>query len=109
MTEEDSDRRARIAVAGLMFAVSAPVTYALERLYERLRAGPHNMQLILSEPKAGFYWRATIAVWLAGLMAMLAFRYLRTDASAWPRLVTRLTWALLALMPIALLWTVRFP
>lgn len=68
----DAARRA-VAVSGLVFAAAAPLTYMIIRLFERLRGGVSDPSLILQEAHTGFYWRAAIACWWAGLLAVAAF------------------------------------
>jgi hypothetical protein len=71
------DRRAALAVAGLVFGLGAPLTYLLARFWERARDGIADASMILSEPHVGFYRRVAVAAWFGGLLAALAFGLLR--------------------------------
>jgi hypothetical protein len=95
-------------VAGLAFALAAPLTYLGERFYERLRAGRINPAAIVSEVHATFYWRVALATWCGSVIAVLVFQRARSEqrggaVPGW------LVVALLLLAPFSIFWAVRFP
>lgn len=101
-----TDRRTAAAFASLIFGLTASMTYLLERLYERLRAGKVDQRIILEQAHAMFYWRAFLAAWWGGVIALLAYGLLRGSPRRNPR---SLTVAALILLPVVLLWAWRFP
>jgi len=110
MTESSpTDRRVAFSTAALVFGLTAPMTYLCERFYERLRSGRNVPQLIVSEAHANFYWRAALALWFGGLVAILAFRMVLAESAEPARRATWLTRALLLLFPLSIAWAYRFP
>jgi hypothetical protein len=101
--------RTAVALAGLVFGLTAPMAYVIERIYERLRGGKHIPTLIVAEAHAGFYWRAIIAAWWAGFVALVAARLVRNRPEAWPRLIDRALYAALVLIPVLGWLTYRYP
>ncbi len=81
----------RLALAGLIFALVAPLTYAAERLYERWRSPvAADPALILATTHTAFYWRVAVAVWFAATVAAIAARELPTDPSRTDRIARAL-------------------
>ncbi|NOY93646.1 MAG: hypothetical protein GXP55_20870 [Deltaproteobacteria bacterium] len=100
-TDSDGQRRAASGAA-LLIAVVAPLAYMLQRAFEVSIAhgATPNPALILRSTHAGFYWRAAIASWWAGLLAIAAWRWLRgREAQAWS----------VGLGRVALLWAILIP
>ncbi len=97
----DSHAR-RASGAALVVAVTAPLAYMLQRAFEVSIAhgATPNPALILRSAHAGFYWRAVIASWWAGLLAIAAWRWLRgSEAQTWS----------VGLGHVALLWALLIP
>lgn len=69
--------RERLAAAALVFGLSAPCAYVLQRVVESLRDGHVDPSQIVQTAHVAFYWRAGIATWIGGLMAALAYARLR--------------------------------
>jgi hypothetical protein len=109
MAENALPRRTALAVASLVFGLVSSVSYLCERLYERLRHGASDPRAIISEQHAMFYWRAFLAAWWGSVIAIVTYRILLTSEGDATRRSLRLTWAVLLLLPVALLWTYRFP
>ena len=76
----DAQGRA-LAYAGLTFATVAPLTYATERILERLRAPVADPGLVLLSTHMGFVWRALVATWFGVATAALVFLSLRDGRS----------------------------
>ncbi|MCA9622311.1 MAG: hypothetical protein KC731_24975 [Myxococcales bacterium] len=79
-----AEDRAVAAIAALGFAVGAPVAYAAQRIFERLRSGASDPALILRTSHSAFIWRTVIAMWCGGLVALSVHRLARR-AVAEPR------------------------
>lgn len=90
MTRARIDRTA-LSLAALAFAVSAPVLYILQRLFEQSRGIPGNPGMVLRTAHTAYFWRVSIALWCAGLLAMLVYGH------ASPARATRLLRPLLAI------------
>lgn len=108
VVHRESTRSSALALAGLAFALAAPSSYLLQRIFERLRGGTFDPSLIVQEPTATFYWRFGIASWSGGVVAIAAFAYAHrttfTDRA-------RRLWTI-ALISLPLFWaflTWRFP
>lgn len=67
------ERAAAIAAAALVFAVAAPATYMLERLYEYGRGQGGDPVLVLRTLDTVYYWRVGVAVWWGITVACIAF------------------------------------
>jgi hypothetical protein len=93
---EDEDRSAR-AFAALVFAVVAPVSYQLQRLYELARSRAVDHRLILASPHLGFVWRVVLSLWFALACAALAYRTRRARQPLSPADVRRWVLALTVL------------
>jgi hypothetical protein len=65
----DDERRARIARAGIAFALIAPVAYLVQHLVFRSN-DPRAMAHVLTTP---FYWRVAASLWWGGLAAVAAY------------------------------------
>jgi hypothetical protein len=98
-----------LAIASLVFALVASVTYLGERLYERLRHGKSDPRLILGEQHALFYWRAFLAAWWGSVIAVVIYRALKESPGNLHRRSNLFTWGALLLVPLALFWTFHFP
>ncbi len=79
MISAEERRRAAVSLAGLLFAVVAPLTYLAQRMYERFRSAAIDPGLILASTHTSFYWRSAIAVWFAATCAAIAYRGWRAD------------------------------
>src|SRR4051812_5221662 len=102
-------RRSAAALTGLVFGLVASMTYLLERLYERARtAQASDPRSIIYEVHANFYWRAFLAAWWGVVCAWLAWSWLSRQPAN-PTTSRRWVRAMLALLPIALLWTLSLP
>ena len=64
----------RRAFGALVFAVVAPATYMLMRLYELARHGRSDVSLIIASNHVGYFWRVSIAAWFALTCALIAIR-----------------------------------
>ena len=69
---EPDERRRRVARAAIVFALVAPISYVLLRLYEIARSGHVDPSLILRSTHVGYLWRVAIASWWA-LTCALSF------------------------------------
>lgn len=101
MRELSREQRERLARAGLLFGIVAPLTYMAERIYERLKGGRIDPAAILQEAHTTFYWRTGIALWF-GLVVAVAF-YARGTQARW------LGWGLAALPVVMTFLAWRFP
>jgi hypothetical protein len=102
-------KRSAVAAAAIVFGLVAPVTYHSIRIYERLRNGPADAAMIISEARTTFYWRFGISTWWAGLIAVVAYRMLLNRPE---RLVSRSTamiYCSIALVPLLSWLAYRFP
>jgi hypothetical protein len=72
--------RVRFARAALTFAVTAPLVYLAQRLFERWQGGVGDPLGIVREAHTAFYWRSATALWLAIALAALAARPVRGEA-----------------------------
>jgi len=110
--ESDRERRgAAIAAAALVFAIGAPVTYALQRLYEYARGEAANPILILRTLHTVYYWRVAVAVWWGLMLALFAFLHFMRDERD-PADERRARWlaiAALVLIPLVALVAFVFP
>jgi hypothetical protein len=97
-------RRERLARAGLVFAVVAPLAYLAQRLFERGQGGVGDPLAIVREAHVAFYWRASIAAWWGGVAAALASSIPRLPPM--PRALRRALPPLgaLLLLTLAFLW-----
>ena len=104
-------RRGAIAAAALVFAISAPVTYAAERLYEYARGEASNPILILRTLHTVYYWRVAVAVWWGLMMALFAFLHFMRDERdpADEKRARMLAIAALILIPLFALLAFVFP
>jgi hypothetical protein len=84
-----------VAVAALVFALTAPLTYALVRVYERARVGVFDPALVLRSTHVDYLWRAAIASWWGATCALVVWLALRSRAAP-ASLATRLAAAGLA-------------
>jgi hypothetical protein len=73
--------RRAAAAAALVAGLCAASAYVAVRLWERLRTGPLDPALVVSEAHVGFYWRAAVAGWAGLAGAAVAFVWLRGRAS----------------------------
>lgn len=112
MTPSATDREARdgaIAGAALVFAVVAPATYMLERLYEYARGQATSPILILRTMHTVYYWRAGIAVWWGLMVAFMAYaRFRRSDGDVDAR-ARRIAAAAAVVVPLVALSAWFFP
>ena len=79
-------RRSRVALAALVFALTAPLTYVLVRVYERTRVGVFDPALVLRSTHVDYLWRAAIATWWGVTCALVVWLALRS-----PKAPARLT------------------
>jgi len=105
-TDPDARRRS-VSRAAWVVAVAAPLAYMLQRAFELTlsHGATPNPALVLRSTHASFYWRAMIASWWAGLIAIAAWRWLRArDGAELDVMLGRaaLLWALL--IPALALW-----
>ncbi len=112
MTSAATDREARrgaIAAAALVFAVAAPATYVVERLYEYARGQSTSPILILRTLDTVYYWRAGVAVWWGLTVAFIAYaRFRRSDADVDQR-ARRIALAAAVVVPVVALSAWFFP
>jgi hypothetical protein len=80
-TNKHSSARYRLALAGVVFAIVAPLSYQAQRLYEIARFGYADARLILASVHTAFYWRVAIAVWFASACSAIAYRFTRPEAA----------------------------
>lgn len=105
---ESTSRQSALCVAALAFGVSTPVTYALERLVEWARGEHGDPRLILRTLHTTYYWRAVLAFWWGGVVAILVYAWLvsRGDPERMARKLVIVSWLVL---PVFLFVTWRFP
>jgi hypothetical protein len=100
--------RERIAIAALAFGVATPVTYVLERMLEWASGENGDPRLVLRTLHTAYYWRAIVAFWWGGVVAILVYVWLSTDRA--PARTLRVLGILASvLLPLAILATLRFP
>jgi len=103
------DLRARaLAMAGIAFAFTAPLTYVVERVLERLRAPAVDPGLILVSTHMAFVWRAVVATWFGCAAAALVFLSQRDGETMAPR-APRLMAALAGLALVIGIVALAFP
>ena len=102
-------KRSALAAAAIVFGLVAPVTYHCIRIYERLRGGPVDAAMIISEARTTFYWRFGIATWWAGLIAVLAYRMLLSRPERLASRSTAMIYCSFALVPLLSWLAYRFP
>jgi hypothetical protein len=90
-TERSEPRRA-LALAALVFGLTAPLTYVLQRVYERARVGVVDPTLILRSTHVDYLWRVGVATWWAGTCALVTWLTWR-ERPAGPAATRRLAWA----------------
>ncbi len=102
------ERASAVSLAGLTFAVIAPLTYIAQRMLERVRAPVVNPGLILISTHLGYVWRSAVAAWFGAACAGLVYLALR-DEKANVRHATRLS-AGLVVTGLGLAWlALRYP
>jgi hypothetical protein len=94
-----TELRRKLAVGAVAFAATAPATYMLHRVYERLRAGTVDPSLILLSTHVDFLWRVAVATWVGGLAALAATHRL-TDPARRARSLAGIAAALAALVAL---------
>jgi hypothetical protein len=110
MTGESDEMRGTIAVAALVFAVCAPLTYACERLYEYARGETGKAILILETVHTVYYWRAGVALWWGLFIGLFVLALLRRRPSgAAAASARKLVWLACAVMPLVVLAAWVFP
>lgn len=67
--------------------VSVPATYALLRAYEVLLRSEPNPATIVWTPHIAVFWRIGLALYVAGMVAPLAYLAARRDAAKLLRLL----------------------
>jgi len=95
------------SLAALVVGVAAPVAYMVQRAFEISIAhgATPNPALILRSAHASFYWRAMIASWWAGLLAIAAWHWLRAqDTETLGLVLGRVALVLAVLLPALALW-----
>jgi hypothetical protein len=60
-----------VARGALAFAVAAPLVYVALRLVERLHEGGASPGSIVRTSHTAYFWRAAVAVWWGGLVALV--------------------------------------
>ena len=70
----ETELRRGIARGGLVFGAATPLAYVVQRLFERARGGPGDPLGVVRELHTAFYWRASVAVWLGVIAAILVVR-----------------------------------
>ena len=100
----DESRRERLAVAGLVFALVAPLTYALERLLEWAQGENGDPRMLLRTLHTAYYWRVSLALWAGVLVAALVSSSFSAD-----RFARSLRQVALCLIPLIVLAFWRWP
>ncbi len=65
------ERRRTWALAGLAFALVAPVAYIAQRLFDHALVGDVDPLSMLRQTHVAYYWRAATASFWGGLAAMV--------------------------------------
>lgn len=99
------DRQAA-ADASLVFGLASALTYLLERAYEQMRGQASDPTLILETLHTTFYWRAAIAAWWGGVVALVC--YVLFARNPRPR-SSRLAMAAALLAPALVAWFYLLP
>ncbi len=104
---QDAAPRA-LALAGLAFALVAPLTYGLLRAIERARDPIVDPGQILASTHMAFVWRTLVSIWFAAAFATLTFLVARDRGAAGAR-PRRLALAIAAVGVGLALFAIRFP
>lgn len=79
MKNDTDERRHALSVAALTFGLATPLTYALERAIEWARGEHGDPRLILRTLHTAYYWRAAVAFWWGGAVALLVYAWLKSE------------------------------
>lgn len=110
MTRKSDELRSAIAVAALVFAVCAPITYACERLYEYARGETGKALLILETVHTVYYWRVGVALWWGLFIGLFVLARMRSRGSGQAAAsARRLVWLACVGMPLVILAAWVFP
>lgn len=76
-TRDGDERRRRLALAALAFAIAAPLAYLAQRLLDQALAGETDALSMIRQGRAAYPWRAATAAFWGGLGAIVAFAVAR--------------------------------
>ena len=105
----DEQRAHALSVAGLVFALAAPIIYAAARGFELVRGAASDPTLIIRALHTAYYWRAALAAWAAGLAALVVFAWFKRGPVGVERIARGLGVAALVALPCAALFVWFLP